>query len=216
MLRDVRFLPTVRLSTMTMTMTLSTMSTMTLSTMTSSNSDDGAFDEFRRARRSGRAAVALPLLPTSSLRMSECTRENDHFDATHAARLSRSPAASLHTCGRTRGETAQPRLLAVTQPHKARLSVCGDAFGVRLESGAPREEPTPCPGGEARTPIAHRTQPSVPIQAAPSARLPPRASAGGRQFPGPKTSELGDGSHPNAPGDGPAPADAAASAGRTS
>lgn len=59
----------------------------------------------------------------------------------------------------------------------------------RLESGAPREEPTPRPGGEARTPIAHRTQPAVPIQMAPSARLPPRASSGGRQFAGPKTSE---------------------------
>jgi hypothetical protein len=38
----------------------------------------------------------------------------------------------------------------------------------RLESRAPREEPTPRPGGGARTPIAHRTQLSVPLQAAPS------------------------------------------------
>ena len=65
-------------------------------------------------------------------------------------------------------------------PHEAGCSWLEDA---RLESGAPREEPTPRPGGEARTPIAHRTQPAVPIQMAPSARLPPRASSGGRQFP---------------------------------
>jgi hypothetical protein len=53
--------------------------------------------------------------------------------------------------------------------------------GARLESTASREEPTPRPWGEARTPIAHRTRLSVPIQAAPSARLPPRASPGDRK-----------------------------------
>jgi hypothetical protein len=59
----------------------------------------------------------------------------------------------------------------------------------RRRAGHPARSLRRAQGGEARTPIAHRTQPAVPIQMAPSARLPPRASSGVRQFAGPKTSE---------------------------